>query len=200
MFGWIKKHKMVVLVVGLIAALAVVGVTAGWFTASASVNNNYVKTGNLDATAWGGPLTVDNLEPGAGYESAGVFCVKNDGDYDMKWRAWLKDVNDPKGLRHYLRVKAILRPNDQGNYGPSEGLEVFSGVKFTDLMSPNSYVVLADPDEDGDPIPFEPGHIACYDVQVACVGPGTPDSVQNATVTANLYIQATQWINPGWGN
>lgn len=187
-----KKQLGFLFVILLIAAMAYgVMSTGAWFTDTAAIDNNSIQTSNLDLEVWGGPFVATALEPGAGYQSLGTFCAKNAGGYDMKWRGWIDSVNDSKGLRNYLQVKAVLNPNDSGNYGP-KGEPLFADVPFTDLTQANTWLVMDDPTW-----AFAPGHYACYDVQ-ARVLDTAPNAVQNATLTARLYIEATQRINTGW--
>lgn len=185
----------------LLASLLLIAVVAGlvgastwaWFTDTETIDNNYVTTGNLDLTVWGGPFVATNLEPGAGYTSAGVFCARNDGNYDMKWRGAMINVADPQGLRNYLYVRAVINPTGaQGNYGPMD-TTLWTDVPFSNLESwATSPILMNDPTW-----PFAPGSWACYRVEVA-LHSSAPDAVQGATLNADLYIQATQRINTGW--
>jgi predicted ribosomally synthesized peptide with SipW-like signal peptide len=186
-----RKVLASLLVIAVIASL-VGASTWAYFHDTAAIDNNYVSTGNLDLTVWGGPFVVENLEPGAGYRDAGVFCAKNDGNYDMKWQGWLTSVSDPKGLRDYLYVKVVMNPTgNQGNYGPSN-TTLWTDVPFTTLESASSYILMNDA-----VWPFGPGDWACYGMGVKLIS-SAPDSVQGARVDSNLYLEATQRINPGW--
>ena len=190
----LKKWLTYLIGITLLSVLAfgVLG-TGAWFTTDESISGNSVSTGTLDLEVSGGPFSGTNLEPGAGYTSLGIFCVENIGDYDMKWRGWLKDVDDAKGLRNYLQVQAILNPTGyEGNYGPAD-TTVFTDVPFTDLMGPNSHILLNDP-----VYPFSPGYKACYQINAKLLS-SAPNAVQAATLNTNLYIQGTQYINTGWG-
>jgi len=194
-WNW-KRILKFVTVLSVLVALLSIGVSAAWFTDSAAIASNYVTTGNLSLEVGGGPFKIENLEPGAGYSTAGYFYAKNIGDYDMKWRGRLTNVVDANGLRHYLRVRCVMNPTGHvGNYGPSDH-ELFTNVPLTNLMPWNSYILL----DDTTVIPgdwFEPGHYAWYEIQVKLIS-SAPNAVQGKWVGAKLDFGATQRINPGW--
>lgn len=188
------------------AILAILGVlvyglagTGAWFTDNAELAGNTVSTGNLDLeVSWDGPWAVTNIEPGAPYVTMGYFCAVNAGDYDMKWRGWLRNVVDAKGLRHYLVVKATANPADlpaslgsNGDHGP-QNVVVFNDVPFNTLMAVNGYIQDAHPD-----YPFNPGEKICEKVEVKLLSTA-PNSVQDALLTADLYLDATQFISDAW--
>jgi predicted ribosomally synthesized peptide with SipW-like signal peptide len=189
-----KTKWVIAAVVALLGVLAygVTG-TGAWFTDSAKIENNSIATGNLDLTVWGGPFQAANLEPGADYSKLGVFCARNDGSYDMKWRGYLKDVSGSSALKDKLSFRATLNPEGAvGNYGPS-GKVLFTDVAFSTLMNPdNGYILMDDPD-----YAFAPGSWACYQIDVRLAA-SAGNAVQSKTVSAAIRLDATQRINPGW--
>lgn len=196
MKNYLRNHwKFVGIATILIALVATLGLSAtfAFFNTEGSVDDNYVTTGNLKLAAGGGPLVVQNVEPGAGYVPAGVFWVRNDGTYNMKWRGWLTGVSDPKGLRDYVQVRITMNPTGYaGNYGPANSV-LFTDVPLNNLLAPSGYILCASPGA----TEFKPGHFAYYLVEVKVLGTA-PDSVQDARIDTNLYLDGTQWINTGW--
>ncbi len=188
-----SKKLYLLLAVALVAVLAfgIIG-SGAWFTDTASIENNSVSTGELDLSVWGGPFTATKLEPGGDYVKLGVFCAKNEGDYDMKWRGWMTDVSDPANLRSKLLVRGVINPTGNvGNYGP-ENYELFTDIPFTQLTSANSIIAITNSAD-----PLYPGYYACYEIQAKLDG-SAPNSMQNATLEAKFFIEATQRLNPGY--
>ena len=121
----------------------------------------------------------------------------------MKWQGKLNVTSDVKSMSGYLWVRAnMLAHGGQWvggdwvncNYGPNVGvIPLFSGVPLNELRYYSYGHILMD-----DPTwAFEPNHTACYEIFVR-MDPATPDSVQGATLSADLLIEATQRLNPGW--
>jgi len=183
---------IIILTIGLIG-------TGAWFTDSATLSGNSVTTGNLDLLVEAdGNWKIEKIEPGADYQVLGYFCATNNGDYDMKWRGKLINISDPKGLRHYLVIKSTANPSDLpaslypiGNHGPQNGV-VFTDIPFNTLMGWNAYI------QDADPVyKFKPGDKICEKVEVKLLSTA-PNFVQGATLTADLYLDATQYISDAW--
>ncbi len=188
------KKFFFVAIIALVAVLAYgVSSTGAWFTDSAKIENNAISSGNLDLTVWGGPFQVSNLEPGGEYRSLGVFCAKNEGDYDMKWRGYIKDFAGSTALKDKLYIQAIMNPTGAvGNYGPSNAT-LFTDVSFNTLTNPANGIIVTD-----DPTwAFTPGSWACYDIQVK-LSSSAGNIVQGKSLTATLHLDATQRINTGW--
>lgn len=187
----------------LIATVAILGLlavvlfgmigTSAWFTDEEIILGNQVSTGTLDVQLSGGPLEGVKLEPGLGaYVPFASFCIRNQGDYDMKWRARMDQVVDEKGLLDYLVIEAVRNPSGSGgNYGPPDQL-LFSGQPFTVLENSEPFFNVDNPAN-----PFQPGATVCYELR-GKLDSSAPNEVQGAVVTARLYVFATQQINTGW--
>jgi len=189
------KKLFVLATLGIMAVLTfgMIG-TGAWFTDTATVGDNWVQTGSLDLLVEKrGEWKVSNLEPGGDYRVLGIFCAYNVGNYDMKWRGYIKVLEDNKGLQHHLQVRAIANPLEaQGTHGP-QNVAVFTDVPFTTLTGWTNYILDADPIHK-----FNPGEEICERVEVRLL-PSANNSHQNAIIIADLVINATQAINPGWG-
>ncbi len=122
-----KKVGLLILVVGVLSVLAF-GMTGSgaWFTSVTELTGNSISTGTLDLGVEGGPFAASDLQPGAGWSNVGWFCATNNGNYDLKWRGWMYDLNDPKGLRDlpaHPRDPQSHRPPGKlrtAEYGPGE--------------------------------------------------------------------------------
>jgi len=188
------KKLFVLATLGIMAVLTfgMIG-TGAWFTDTASVGDNWVQTGALDLLVEKrGEWKVANLEPGGPYRELGIFCAWNVGDYDMKWRGYIKVLEDDKGLQPHLQVRAIANPpNHVGNHGFINEV-VFTDVPFTALTGWNTIIVDAHPTHI-----FNPGEVYCVGVQVRLLETAK-NAHQNAIIIADLVIGATQAINTGW--
>ena len=167
--------------------------TGAYFTGSAETTGHKVTTGDLTIYAWSDTFNVQNLEPGAAYVNAGYVYVRNDGDYDMKWRMGMSSVTDSKGLASKVEVKCTLNPDvsHQGSYGPASS--IVWDCWLSQLTGWNNIAVC-----DGTvATPFIPGADAWYLIQVK-LDASAGNALQNATYTANMAFGSTQWINTGW--
>jgi hypothetical protein len=195
----IKKSILFIFVIGMITVFTYGLMGSGaWFVDSASISGA-ISSGNFDLEVTGEPLQLVKIEPGADYQKVGEFCVQNKGDYDMKFRGYMKDVNDPNGLREYLLLKIeskAFNETDQNNYGPQDGAVLATDVPFTDLMVWNQ-IITTNPDGVDDPEPFAAGKKACYILSGKLTDAAGNDQLAK-TLTANLFLNATQWINAGW--
>ena len=101
-------------------------------------------------------------------------------------------MTDPKVLRDYVQLRAILNPPDHvGTYNPgAAGLVVFENVNFTTLMDANRLM-------DIKLIPMKPGEWACWAIEAKLLG-SAPNAVQAATITSKLELHVTQWIDPSY--
>ncbi len=170
--------------------------TGAWFTSAREINNNSISTGTIDLGVEGGPFTVQNLQPGADWRDVGWFCAANNGNYDMKWRGWIHDVNDPKDLRDFLHIRITMNPADHpGSYGPANTV-LAEDVAFNDLLSNSNTILLLDEStiSSGDPA-FSPGASACYQIE-AKLASDAGDAQQNSVLSGKLYLLGTQWIAP----
>jgi len=172
--------------------------SGAWFTDNASASGS-ISSGNFDLKVSGEPLLLTKIEPGADYQPLGEFCVQNNGDYDMKFRGYMKDVVDPGNLRSYLLIKIeikALNEIDHNNYGPMDGAVLAVDVPFTDLMDWNDTIVLT-PGGTDNPDPFSAGMKACYKVSGKLTSAAGDEQIAK-TLTSTLFFNATQWINSGW--
>ncbi len=195
----IKKSLLLTFVV-LAVCILVFGMTGSgaWFTDNASASGA-ISSGNFDFEVSGAPLSLSNAEPGAGYQPLGEFCVQNNGDYDMKFRGYMKDVVDPGNLRSFLLVKIeikALNVSDHNTYGPQDDAIIALDVPFTSLMEWNDTIALFAGGANN-PDPFAAGMKACYKVSGKLSNAAGNDQIAK-TLTATLYFNATQWINAGW--
>lgn len=192
-----KKSALLILVLGVLGVLAfgMTG-TGAWFTSTRELTGNSISTGTLDLGVEGGPFAAAGLQPGAGWSDVGWFCASNNGNHDMKWRGWMYDISDSKGLRDFLHIRVTMNPPDhQGNYGPLDTVLV-DDVLFTALLPNTNSILLLDDSRisTGDPA-FMPGSRICYHLQ-ARLDSGAGDAQQNGSLTGKLYLLGTQWIAP----
>jgi hypothetical protein len=192
-----KKVGLLILVLGVLGVLAF-GMTGSgaWFTSSREISNNAISTGTLDLGVEGGPFAASDLQPGGGWQNVGWFCATNNGNYDMKWRGWMFDMNDPKGLRDFLHIRVTINPNGhQGNYGPMSTVLV-DDVPFTALLSDTNTTILLDGTTvtPGDPA-FSPQSKICYQLD-ARLDSTAGDGQQNGALSGKLNLFGTQWIAP----
>ena len=191
-----KKAALLILVLGVLGVLAfgMTG-TGAWFTSTRELTGNSISTGTLDLGVEGGPFTAAGLQPGAGWSDVGWFCASNNGNYDMKWRGWMYDVDDPKGLRDFLHIRVTMNPPDhQGNYGPSDTVLV-DDVLFTALLPNTNTILLLD---DSKISAGDPAFARIQDLlpPQARLDSGAGDAQQNGSLTGKLYLLGTQWIAP----
>ena len=195
----IKKSLFITFIIGTLFVLTYgLAGSGAWLTDNATVSGS-VSTGNFDLVVSGEPLLLAKIEPGAGYKPLGEFCVKNNGDYDMKFRGIMQDVSDPGNLSTFLLIKIeikALNEIDHNNYGPKDGAVLAVDVPFTDLMSWNDTIILK-PGGTDNPDPFAAGMKACYKVSGRLSSAATDEQISK-TMTSTLFFNATQWINSGW--
>lgn len=195
-----RKFRLLLILGFGICGILIFGLTGtgAWFTNSAFMAGS-VSSGNFEFKISGGPLHLAKIEPGADYAHVGDFCVENTGEYDMKFRGYMKGVEDPGNLASYLLIKLEMKafnPTDLNNYGPAIGTTLATDLPFTDLMSVNDLLSVTPLDADT-PEPFAPGKKACYAVSARLEADAGNDQLSKS-LKADLYFDATQWINPGW--
>jgi len=196
----VKRIIVIAAVLGLVVAMAVGAASSGaWFKKTDSSLNGSVATGSFELGVGSptGGFSATNLEPGAAYVSAGTFWVSNDGDYNMKWRGWVQNIDDPSNLRSYLLVKCVMNPVAlDGPYGPGVPTVLWSGVPLLELTEANwptyKHILMDDPTW-----PFTPGAWAGYELLVRLDSTADNDQL-DATLTLDVYLEATQRINTGW--
>jgi hypothetical protein len=174
-------------------AFGMTGNTGAWFTSYRELTDNTITSGTLDLGVEGTSFSAIKLQPGADWSGIGWFCVTNNGDYDMKWRGWLYDVVDPKGLQPFLDLRVILNPvSHQGNYGALNS--VGDTYAFGDLVSETNTILLVDETD----TPFEPQSNVCHELQ-ARLSSSAGNAQQDGTLTAKMNLFGTQWNAP-WQN
>ena len=172
----------------------------GWFSDATGGPISISASGSLDLTVSGGPLSVTDLAPGLDYAEMGVFCVKNTGSTDLKFRGLFEsDVPGPNNFFHFLAMKVERRSGETWEplleltgslEAGSEGLATY--FKFSDQMpeTENRYIVQEN---------LSPDQELCYRLSVK-LDPITPDDYQNNSLDFVLHLYATQPENPGWEN
>jgi hypothetical protein len=193
-----KKVFLFILVLGVLSVMSfgMTG-TGAWFTSVKELTGSSISSGNVELGAEGSPFGANLLVPGGGWRDIGWFCVTNNGSYDMKWRGWFYNVDDPKNLRDYLQIRITLNPTDhQGNYGKLDTI-LYEEILFTDLMSKTNTKLILDTSTvtPGDPA-FAPQAKVCYGLQ-SRLSHEAGNAQQNGTLTAKLYLFGTQW-NASW--
>jgi predicted ribosomally synthesized peptide with SipW-like signal peptide len=194
-----RKVILTAFAIGL-TCLLMVGIfgSMAWFTSSTNTQGS-ISSGNFDLKVTGGKLDLTKLEPGAGYRQIGEFCLLNNGDYDMKLRVRVKNVNDPGGLKGLLNLKLVLKAmnsDDLNNYGSVDDLVLFSDIPFTALLDWNDEARLVF-DKQGVVDPFVPTMKSCYKLFVNLSEQAGSNQISQ-NLTFELLFNATQLINPGW--
>ena len=196
-----KKAILTAFAIGL-ACLLMIGIfgSRAWFTSSANSQAS-ISSGNFDLEVSGGPLDLTRLEPGAPYRQIGEFCLQNNGDYDMKLRVGVENVNGTGGLKDLLNLKLVLKAInsvDQNSYGDDvDDLVLFSDIQFNALLDLNNSARLLF-DTQGVVDPFLPNMKSCYKLFAYLPGEAAGDSQISQNLTFDLLFNATQSINPGW--
>jgi len=194
-----RKVILTAFAIGL-TCLLMVGIfgSMAWFTSSANTLGS-ISSGNFDLKVTGGALDLTILEPGAGYRQIGEFCLFNNGDYDMKLRFRVKNVDDPGGLQDLLNIKLVLKAinsEDHNNYGGVDDIVLFSDIPFTALLDWNQEARLIF-DKQGVVDPFIPNMKSCYKLFVNLSEEAGSNQISQ-NLTFELLFNATQSINPGW--
>ncbi len=171
-----------------------------WFSDATGGPISIATSGSLDLTMSGGPLSVTDLAPGVDYAEMGVFCAKNTGSIDLKFRGlFVSELPGPSNLFQFMTMKVEQQSGETWQplqeftgsleAGP-EGLASF--FKFSDLMpeTENHYIVEGT---------LSPDQELCYRLSIK-LDPITPDDYQNNSLDFVLHLYATQTQNPGWEN
>lgn len=176
----------------LVMAYGMTG-TGAWFTDQVMIEDAAVTTGNLDLVLSDITKFTPALEPGGDYKEALRFCAKNNGTYTMKFRGVLANIVAPSGMAEKILVKAVMNPVGlAGNYGPANTPR-FENVPVAELMAANTHILLDSTVAE----PFKKDDFICYSIQ-AKLSSAAGNAYQSKTFSANLILDATQWINPGW--
>jgi predicted ribosomally synthesized peptide with SipW-like signal peptide len=193
--GAIMRHPLIYfLLFSALLAVMAAGMTGtgAWFTDQVSIDNNSITTGSINLTATDVEKSTPILEPGGNYQEVLRFCVKNTGTYNMKWRGIFTAVKASDGVEDKLLIKAIINPSKKfsGNYGPEDTVW-FNDVPASALKSGNVFILL---DSSTNTEPFKPEDRVCYSFQAKLTS-GADNLTKKITYTANLQLDATQWIN-----
>ena len=194
-----KKYFILSILTLLLIVVLVFGVTgsAAWFTDTAVIEANIINTGTIDLAFSDVYRTTPLLEPGGGYTEILRFCAVNQGTFNLKWRGQFTNIQAPEGLADKILISVIINPDStfSGNYGPV-GAVWFMDVPVQQLASPNSYLLL---DASTNSEPFKPSDKVCYTI-LARLGSTATNTYQQAVFSANLELNATQWIStdPDW--
>jgi hypothetical protein len=196
------KKRIWFLAVTVLFSLSVMAfgiLTSGaWFTNQHTSAGIILTSGSLDLHVTGGPLRAINLKPGDPESPMGVFCPRNDGTTELKYRG-LFVTPDP--LTHNLLKYTTLKV-EQHTTGPWMILRVIPGVASVETESLRYYFKFPGQDPAVVNHPIVAGSLApkekiCYKMWVT-LDPGTPDSEQGKTVYFVLHLEATQVSNPAW--
>ena len=173
--------------------------SGAWFTDTAASPGS-ISSGDFNLVLSEEPLKLENLEPGTDYQPVGKICIENQGDYDMKFRGIIKDVDDPGNLQSYLILKIEIKEineTDHNNYGPAGvALEIAKDVPLSAFLDWNDFIAIV-PGSPNAPQPFSPGMKICYVISGKLGGDAGNEQIAK-TLNANLIIESTQWINSGW--
>ena len=174
-----------VLVYGLIGSGA-------WFTDTAASPGS-ISSGDFNLVLSGESLKLDKLEPGTDYQPVGEICIANQGDYDMKFRGIIKDVDDPGNLQSYLILKIEIKEineTDHNNYGPAGvALEIAKDVPLSTFLDWNDFIAIV-PGSPNAPQPFSSGMKICYVISGKLSGDAGNEQIAK-TLNANLFIEST---------
>jgi len=194
-----KKYFILSILTLFMILVLVYGVSGSyaWFTDTAMIEGNIINTGTIDLAISDVSRTTPLLEPGGGYTEILRFCAINNGNFNMKWRGHFTNIQAPEGLTGKILISAIINPTStlSGNYGPTKKLW-FADVPIQELAQINDYLVL-DPGTTTEP--FKPSDKVCYTFMARLSSTAT-NNYQQANFSANLALNATQWIStdPDW--
>jgi hypothetical protein len=184
------------LVVGTMA-FGMVG-TGAWFSDTKTSSVSVVASGSLDLQLVEDPLPNIHLKPGEDYSPIAVFCTRNIGSTDLKFRGLFEAAapssNDlikfmtmkieSKTQAGWLTLKEILgSPTVEG-----EDLVYYFKFPGQNPKIVNQYIVVGS---------LAPQQYTCYRLSVK-LDAATPDYDQNQSINFILNLFATQTTNPGW--
>jgi predicted ribosomally synthesized peptide with SipW-like signal peptide len=189
----VKKILISILIIGVVAAIAIGG-TAAYFYSSNSVPGAFTTaTFNVAADNAGVPLVFDKLVPG-GPAVVKYVRVVNSGDVGAYVRVNAGNWSGNGTLLNALHVKVTLLgatqyPGVGGNYPDGNTYPSYDGPLV------GLYI-----DNVGHNNPIMPGQIGVYMVEVTLPFGGPDNSIQNVSAGADLIMDATQSVgqpNPG---
>ncbi len=170
----------------------------GWFTDFVENPLSLAVSGSLNIEVSADSLSALDVIPGEDYSDAGMFCVKNAGTVDLKYRGRFEsDLSGQYDFIQYMVMKVeqlsgglwetLLEVSGSGEAG-DESLAAY--FKFSDQAPEviNRYIVQED---------LSPGEVNCFRMSVR-LEPDTPDAFQNRSLEFYLHLYATQPENPGW--
>lgn len=201
-----KRKMLMLLLASLLTAALVTGFSGAWFSELVTGPTATAVTGDVDLTVSATPFDLSSvkLEPGADWVTAGYFFVRNDSDYDIKWRMGLFDVTDGGNLNDFIEVRNVLNPPDKVPsavprlYGPlDQDVWAAASVAPVLLRQLEGWNSLAVAGQMPSSVPMPPGYWSWYRVDVRLRSSATNDQA-DATYTATMKFYATQALNTGW--
>jgi len=181
-----------------VACLGLIGGALAYFTDTETSEGNTFTAGTLTLLLDDNPFNVTNMAPGD--TNTAYLEIKNDGSLDMLFRAYLIDVvQDPEGFIDQFILTVTLNPSDytpelegDGIYGPADTVIFWGPLSdFWGAEKALDNVFSAFYGEDG---PFPPGEVITYRIDVE-LDPETGNEFQDASLTADLRVDATQFDN-----
>jgi hypothetical protein len=196
------KNSFLLLAVFVLLSVSVMTfgiVTSGaWFTNQHTSAGIILTSGSLDLHVTGGPLRATNLKPGEPESPMGVFCARNAGSSELKYRGLFVSPEPlSNDLLEYTTLK--LERHTQGHW---ETLRVIPGSASVETDSLLYYFKFSGQDPGTVNHHIVEGNLVskekvCYRMSVL-LDPLTPDSEQGKSVNFVLHLEATQTTNPVW--
>lgn len=197
-----RRKIIVVLLAATLAAAMVIGLSGAYFTSNAEGPAVQATTGNVKLYVEGSGFNLSNLEPGGDWVTAGYFYVRNDGQYNVKWRMGLDEISDPGGLAPFIEVKSVMNPSDKllGTYGSSYpwNYDIYAAIpgmgypKLNQLACWGPFATVGVTSN-----PMVPGDWAWWRIDVR-LSASANNNQANRAYSAKMLFNATQAINGGW--
>ena len=197
-----RRKIIVVLLAATLAAALLIGLSGAYFTSNKNGPPVQATTGDVDLYVEGSGFNLSNLEPGGAWVTAGFFYVRNDGQYNLKWRMGLDGISDPGGLASLIEVKSFMNPSEKpmGTYASSYpwNVDIFAALGWTVTLNQiQGWNTIATCGVAGESNPMAPGEGAWWRIDVR-LSAAANNSQANATYSATMKFNATQAINTGW--
>ncbi len=195
-----KKILISLFVIGVVSAVTV-GATSAYFTDQAVVESNTFAAGALDFTLNGDmtesvSLTLSDLEPGGDWSGPYKMKIYNkntpSSTVDMKYRFYDdKESESVSGFYNKLNVKV-----NHGNCMTGANLEDISPIQntYTGKLKNLNWDSTTDSIGGGKLSPNITHCFALYFQLDSSAG----NEFQGANAVADIVVDGTQFINPGW--
>jgi predicted ribosomally synthesized peptide with SipW-like signal peptide len=193
-----KKILISLFVIGVVAAITV-GATRAYFTDQAVVDDNTFSAGALDFTLNGDmtetkSLALTDLEPGADWSGPYTMKVYNKNTplstVDMKYKfSSKKESESVTGFYKKLNVKVVHGFCDGSYPGEVNPTNTYEG-KLKDM----SWDSTADSISGGK---LKPNITHCFALYFQ-LDSSAGNEYQGANAVADIVVDGTQYINPGW--